>query len=119
MAILGMLAYCPLLSPSWMFLGRRNRVTGLVSVMGLSPHLLVTIDLGIVIWRRHLPSCMTSGKSTPQGTLLSWKCPLASVNAEAIGAPDTWPSQVEQVTPLGIGSSAAFGMDTITLYSWL
>jgi len=115
MAILGILAYCPLLSPSWIFLGRRNRVTGLVSVIGLSPHLLVSIDLGIVIWRRHLPSCMTSGKSTPQGTLLSTKCPLASVSAEAIGWPDTWPSQVEQVTPVGIGSNAALGMDTITL----
>jgi hypothetical protein len=80
---------------------------------------LVTIDLGIVIWRRHLPSCMTSGKSTPQGTLLRTKCPLASVSAEAMGWPDTWPSQVEQVTPVAIGSSAALGMDTITLYSWL
>jgi hypothetical protein len=60
---------------------------------------------------------MTNGKSTPKGTLVSTKCPLASVNAEAIGWPDTWPSQVEQVSPVGIGSSAAFGMDTITLYN--
>jgi hypothetical protein len=62
---------------------------------------------------------MTSGKSVFQGTLLSTKCPLASVNAEAMGWPDTWPSQEAQVTPVGIESSATFGMDTITLYSWL
>jgi hypothetical protein len=49
MAILGMLVYWPLLSPSWMFLGRRNRATGLVSVMGLSAHWLVTSDLEMVI----------------------------------------------------------------------
>jgi|SRR5208283_3215159 hypothetical protein len=106
-----------------MFLGRRNNDTGLVSVMGLSPHWLVTIDLGIVICRRHFPSCMTSGISTPQGTSLRRKCPLASVSAVAMGWPDTWPSQVEQLTePVVIGSSVAiarFGMETITLYSWL
>jgi hypothetical protein len=63
---------------------------------------------------------MTSGKSTPQGTLFKTKCPLASVNAVAIGWPDTWPSQETQLTaPVEIGSSPAFGMDTITLYSGL
>ena len=44
MAILGILVYWPLLSPSCMFLGRRNRVAGCValsggsSTIGLSAH---------------------------------------------------------------------------------
>jgi hypothetical protein len=53
MAILGKLVYKPFLSPSWMFLGRRSRVAGVVDVqvsgIGLSPHLLVTIVAEIVI----------------------------------------------------------------------
>ncbi len=74
-----------------MFLGRRNRCrAGLpalvgLSTIGLSAHWWVTSDAEMVIWRRHLPSCMTSGKSVPQGTLLRTKCPLASVRAVAIG----------------------------------
>jgi len=36
MAILGMLVYWPLLSPSWMFLGRRNNLSGGAASVGLS-----------------------------------------------------------------------------------
>jgi len=32
-----------------------------------------------------------------------------------MGWPDTWASQEVQVAPEGIGSSPAFGIDTITL----
>jgi hypothetical protein len=118
MAILGMLRNLPSCA-SLVFLGRRSKVTGLVSTIGLSAHWLVTFDAGMVTWRRHLPSCMTSEKSVPQGTLLRTKCPAASVNAAAIGEPVTWPSQEAQVTPVGMGSRSLLGMDTITLYSGL
>jgi len=84
-AILGMLVYWPPLSPSMIFLGRRNKDTGGVSTIGLFAHWWVTIDDGMVTWRRHFPSCMTSGKSTLQGTLSSVKDPVASVIVEAIG----------------------------------
>jgi hypothetical protein len=108
-----------------MFLGKRNNrsdsapASGGLSVMGLSAHWWVTIDAGMVTWRRHLPSCMTSGKSAPQGTLLRTKWPLESVSAVAMGWPDTWASQEVQVAPDGMESSEAFGMETITLYSGL
>src|SRR5208283_5259759 len=106
-----------------MFLGKRNSLSssvpasGGLSTMGLSAHWWVTIDAGMVTWRRHLPSCMTTGKSVPHGTLLRMKCPLESVNAVAMGWPDTWASQEVQLAPAGIGSSAAFGMATMTLES--
>src|ERR1700690_1414553 len=121
MAILGMLVYWPLLSPSVMFFGRRNRVAGVVlvqvSAIGLSAHSWVTMVAGIGTWRRHFPSCMTSGKSTPHGTLLRTKCPLESVTALAMGWPDTWASQAGQLVPApaAIKSSTAFGIDTMTL----
>jgi hypothetical protein len=100
--------------------GRRNRVAGVlvvqVSAIGLSTHWpWVSIDAEMVTWRRHFPSCMTSGKSTPQGTLVRTKCPTASVNAAAIGWPVTRALQESQLTPVGIAVSSAFGMDTITL----
>jgi hypothetical protein len=58
---------------------------------------------------------MTSGKSTPTGTLLRTKCPAGSVNAVAIGWPVTRALQESQLTPVGIAVSGAFGIDTITL----
>jgi hypothetical protein len=71
----------------------------------------------MVTWRRHFPSCMTNGKSTPQGTLLSMKLPSEAVSAVAMGCPDTWASQAGQLVPAPaeIGSSGPFGIETITL----
>jgi hypothetical protein len=114
-----MLVYWPLLSPSWMFRGSRKKVAGVVVVqvsgIGLSRHWRVTIDAVMVTWRRHFPSCMTSGKLTPTGTLVRTKCPAASVNAVAIGWPDIRSLQESQLTPVGIAVSGAFGIDTMML----
>jgi hypothetical protein len=106
-----------------MFLGRRSEgfagvlvaLVAQVFGIGLSAHCWVTSEAPMVILRRHLPSCMTSGKSTPHGTLFRTKCPAGSVRAVAIGWPDTRASQEAQVTPVGIAVSGAFGIDTITL----
>ena len=52
---------------------------------------------------------MTSGKSTPTGTLSSWNLPLESVSAVAIGRPDTEAEQVSHEAPVAMLASGASG----------
>ncbi len=63
----------------------------------------------MVTWRRHLPTCMTSGKSTLTGTLSNLKLPLESVSAVVMGLPDTEAEQVSQEAPVEMLASGASG----------
>ena len=71
------------MSPSLLFLGRR------VWFLSVSAVDAQAGTLATVIWRRHLPVCMTSGMFAPDGTFFSEKRPCASVSATAIGWPVT------------------------------
>jgi len=112
-----MLVYCPLLSPSVMFFGRRKQGCGR-SVCDRIVCALMGNHRG---WYGHLAPPLSKlhdqWESTPQGTLLSVKLPSEAVSAVAIGCPDTWASQAGQLVPAPgvIGSSGPFGIETITL----
>jgi hypothetical protein len=69
----------------------------------------LTSDAWMVTWRRHLPTCMTRGKSTPTGTLSNLKLPLESVSAVVMGLPDTDAEQVSQEAPVEMVASGASG----------
>ena len=79
-----------------------------LSVSGLS--LQVCSD-GIVICRRHLPICMTSGTFVVDGTGSSVieKWPLTSVSADANGAFTSAP-HLSQLTPSASVGRAPLGM---------
>ena len=66
--------------------------------------------VGIVICRRHLPICMTTGTLVVDGTGSSVivKRPCVSVSADAYGAV-TWAPQRSQLTPLAIAGSGPLG----------
>ena len=64
---------------------------------------------GTVRWRRHLPSWRTTGMSLPTGTFERVKVPSAAVAVLTMGEPDAGAWHCEQIGPLTIGSSAAFG----------
>src|SRR5262245_32147442 len=96
-AILGML-------PSLLFRGRRVRFA---SVIGLSTQ---DVTVGFITCRRHFPTWMTSGMLVPVGTFWSVNRPVTSLSAVAIGLPDSVTLHLSQEAPVGIGSSAAFGM---------
>ena len=62
-----------------------------------------------MIWRRHLPTWITSGMLLPAGTPDSTNFPFTSVSAVAIGLPVSATLHLSHDTPSGTGSSAAFG----------
>ena len=68
------------------------------------------VTLGMVTWRRHLPTWMTSGTSAPLGTSVSTNLPFASESAVAMGLPDRVTLHRSHETPSGTESSGAFGM---------
>ena len=73
---------------------RGNRVW-LTSVSAKSAH---AVTVGILIWRRHLPTFMMSGMSVPTGTSLRTKLPCVSVSADAM-ADTELPSQRSHEAP--------------------
>jgi hypothetical protein len=70
---------------------------------------------GSVTWRRHLPTCITSGMLSPVGTFSSVKRPAVSVMPATTGLPETLASQVLQLAPSTKASSGALGTYTVTL----
>ena len=84
-----------------LFFGRRVSAAG----SGVSTH---SAGLLIVSCLRHLPTWMTSGTSTPTGTLVSLKDPVVSVIAETSGSPETLPQRSHDA-PVGMGATGAFG----------
>src|ERR1700734_2714914 len=64
---------------------------------------------GIVTWRRHLPSWMTSGMFAPTGTFPSEKVPLTAVTVLTSGEPETVLAQLSQETPGAKGCTGALG----------
>jgi len=73
-------------SLSVLFLGRRNRV--LVPGPSVKSFVAHAVTVASVIWRRHLPTCMTSGMLVPEGASVRVKEPSAPVSAAVMGSPD-------------------------------
>jgi hypothetical protein len=79
-----------------------------LSVSAVSAH---EATFGMMIWRRHLPTCMTSGMLAPTGTSERTNLPFGSVNAVTMGLPDTLaPPHESHTGPCLIGSSGVLGM---------
>src|SRR5688572_16762019 len=89
--------------PSLLLRGRR------VWFLSVSAADVQAVTLGMVICRRHLPVCMTSGMFAPDGTPFSENRPCASVSATAIGCPDTYESHLSHAAPEVIGDSVVLG----------
>ncbi len=76
------------------------------------------VTVGMVTWRRHLPTWSTSGMlvplGTPHGSVAAWvsvKLPLASVSAPMTGLPEAGASHCVQVgLPARMGSGLLLGM---------
>src|SRR5579862_2544946 len=68
--------------------------------------------MGMVRWRRHLPSWRTSGMFAPTGALVMVKVPSAAVVALTSGPPEAGAWQDLHTGPDGMGSSGAFGTYT-------
>src|SRR3954466_5074318 len=72
------------------------------------------VTVGILIWRRHLPTFMMSGMLLPTGTSLRTKLPCVSVSADAT-ADTELPSQRSQLAPDASGGTSPLGTYTTTL----
>ena len=96
--------------PSLLLRGsRRRRAWPLVASAMAAVAQRLTSEALMVTCRRHLPTCMTSGKSMPTGTLSSRNLPLESVSAVAMGRPDTEAEQVSHEAPVAMLASGASG----------
>jgi hypothetical protein len=74
------------------------------------------LTLGMVTWRRHLPTWITSGMFVPVGTFSSTKRPAVSESAVAIGWPEAVALHGLHSAPSGMASTGAFGTYTRALY---
>ena len=68
--------------PSLVLRGSRVRFSSVIAVVSQDG------TFGTLTWRRHLPTCTTSGMLLPVGTPSSRNLPSASVSAVAIGLPE-------------------------------
>src|SRR6185312_9058548 len=97
-AILGMLST---IVYSCCFRGKRVRqppVLEPVQVMAL----LVQAVTGLMVnWRRKRPSCMTTGKEMPAGTLVSLNVPSLALVVATSGVPETSALQLLALTQMG------------------
>src|ERR1700683_473409 len=89
--------------PSVGFFGRRVRFG---SVRAVFVH---CVTRGIVVSRRHFPSCRTSGIFVPTGTLLRTKLTWAQLSAVVVGSPGATTPQWSQDRPASTGASGALG----------
>src|SRR5664280_1893644 len=85
-------------------------VRGSLSVLSVVAVLTQLVTVGIVTWRRHLPTWITSGMFDPPGTPVRVNFPLTSVRALVMGLPDAVAVHWSHDAPVGTGSSAALGM---------